>query len=266
MVTTQTDNVQTAREDVTVEGAASKRVPSDTAIAKQGATKPAAGKYAEQTHTARNLTLFVGCVLFWFILDRITKVCIESAYAVGTHGIAYLDTIIRIDLVHNTGAAWGAFSGSTTTIALVGIALCAVVLAFALYERRVAPKLEMFGLALVLAGGLGNLYDRFVLGYVIDMITPVFISFPTFNVADIGVTCGIALVIISLIVQVIQEHTANNTATETAASLSTAVPDGKQDNTCHVGASANAHLEEPAHNPDNALVLDAEDGAWRSKE
>ena len=51
----------------------------------------------------------------------------------------------------------------------------------------------MLGGALIVAGGLGNALDRFTLGYVVDFIDTTFISFPTFNVADIGVTCGFVL-------------------------------------------------------------------------
>ena len=42
-----------------------------------------------------------------------------------------------------------------------------------------------------MAGGLGNAYDRFFTGYVVDFINVTFMDFPVFNVADIGVTCGI---------------------------------------------------------------------------
>ena len=51
---------------------------------------------------------------------------------------------------------------------------------------------------LLVAGGLGNALDRLTLGYVIDFIEPVFINFPVFNVADIGVTCGVVIFIVGL--------------------------------------------------------------------
>ena len=50
------------------------------------------------------------------------------------------------------------------------------------------------------AGGIGNAIDRFTLGFVVDFIEPTFIDFPIFNVADIGVTCGIILFIVSLLI------------------------------------------------------------------
>lgn len=64
--------------------------------------------------------------------------------------------------------------------------------------------LGALGLSLVVAGGIGNAIDRFTLGYVVDFIEPVFIDFPVFNVADIGVTCGVALFIASLIIEMLK--------------------------------------------------------------
>ena len=47
---------------------------------------------------------------------------------------------------------------------------------------------------------IGNAIDRFTLGFVVDFIEPTFIDFPIFNIADIGVTCGIILFIVSLLI------------------------------------------------------------------
>ncbi len=131
---------------------------------------------------ARNGAIFALCVLVWFFLDRITKVLAESVFIYPRRGDVCIDHLIRFDLVHNTGAAWGSFSDATSLIALFTAILCVIILIFALYEAKQAPCVEMIALALIFADG-----------YVVDMITPLFISFPTFNVADIGVTCGVIL-------------------------------------------------------------------------
>lgn len=149
---------------------------------------------ATSTHKrARNGVVFALCVLVWFILDRVTKVIAELAFTHPGRGEVSIDHFIRFDLVHNTGAAWGSFSDATSLLALFTTLLCVIILAFALYEAKQASCIEMVALALIFAGGLGNLFDRVVYGYVVDMITPIFISFPTFNVADVGVTCGVVL-------------------------------------------------------------------------
>ncbi len=88
---------------------------------------------------------------------------------------------------------------------IVTALMCVGIAAFAVYWARRCSALEMVGLGLLFAGGVGNLYDRAAQGYVVDFITPLFIDFPTFNVADIGVTCGIALLALCWIVQILKE-------------------------------------------------------------
>ena len=68
-----------------------------------------------------------------------------------------------------------------------------------LLRGRVPGNLPRWGLALILGGALGNLADRLIRGYVPDMIETLFISFPIFNVADICITVGCALVMVSLL-------------------------------------------------------------------
>ena len=60
-------------------------------------------------------------------------------------------------------------------------------------------KMEKTALTLIVAGGIGNMIDRFMFGHVTDMIS--FSIFPpVFNVADIAVTCGCAILILSLLI------------------------------------------------------------------
>ena len=108
-------------------------------------------------------------------------------------------------MVHNKGVAWGAFAGNIPIIAIATSLMCIGIAVFSLYWARRSSAPEMIGLGLLFAGGIGNLYDRIVQGYVVDFITPLFIDFPTFNIADIGVTCGIALLAICWIVQIVHE-------------------------------------------------------------
>ena len=74
------------------------------------------------------------------------------------------------------------------------------------------------GLALVLGGAVGNLVDRVVLGYVTDFIQVWFGSwaFPSFNVADTGITIGAGLLILDSFLAKPEEET--KTEEETPAS------------------------------------------------
>ena len=55
---------------------------------------------------------------------------------------------------------------------------------------------ELLILAVILAGAVGNLIDRFFMGYVTDMIQVLFVKFAVFNVADIFVVVGAILLVI----------------------------------------------------------------------
>ena len=92
--------------------------------------------------------------------------------------------------------------------------------------RDISP-LAIISLALVFAGGLGNAIDRFEYGYVVDMISTIFIDFPVFNVADIGVTCGIVLFVISIIFS--KDYTASDGDSGVGASSASGRVKGKGD-------------------------------------
>lgn len=148
----------------------------------------------------RNRIIFCIVVVLWFLFDRVTKFFVTE-YSIDTLASPRIDGVIELSLVHNHGAAWGSFSGMVGALVVVTAILCLVIAFYALLASSEASLLEMVGLALVFAGGVGNLVDRIVNGYVIDFITPLFIDFPTFNIADIGITCGIVCVIVAFIIK-----------------------------------------------------------------
>ena len=64
---------------------------------------------------------------------------------------------------------------------------------------RIAKRLSILLLALLLAGAVGNLIDRAAFGYVTDMFRTLFMNFAIFNVADICLTVGCVLLILYVI-------------------------------------------------------------------
>ena len=151
-----------------------------------------------------NVVLFCAAFAVWEVLDRITKSYFESSLVMGqsTGGIP---GIFTCTLVHNTGGAWGMMSTATMVLAIFSLVVCLALTYFALFANEGGTKLETLCLALVVAGGFGNCVDRFAFGYVIDFINPTFIDFPVFNVADIGVTCGMIVFFVALLVRTFME-------------------------------------------------------------
>ena len=160
-----------------------------------------------QSHSkrARNLSLFGGCALAWFLFDRIVKTIIDSQYEKGDVFVQSVLGLFQFRLVHNTGAAWGSFENWTPVIAAFSAIICIVILIAAFVYSNRANAIEMISLALVCAGGLGNLFDRVTQGYVVDFISTTFIDFPTFNIADVGVTCGMIILLICVIIRTFKE-------------------------------------------------------------
>lgn len=139
-------------------------------------------------------------VVLWCVCDQAVKAYME-AQTPSTALVPVIDGVVGFRLVHNFGAAWGSFSGMVIMIAVVSIVLCAIILAYTIYIAKEASVLETVGLALIFAGGVGNMIDRLLRGYVVDFIEPLFIDFPNFNIADAGITCGIICVLIAFIIK-----------------------------------------------------------------
>lgn len=123
------------------------------------------------------------------IVDRYVKLLIMRNLELGGTA-ALLPGLLRLQRVHNDGAAWSSFSGARWL--LVGVTVLGLGALFLFVTRAVRHPLGVWSLWLVIGGGVGNLIDRVQLGYVVDMFATEFIDFPVFNVADIFVTCGVA--------------------------------------------------------------------------
>lgn len=156
---------------------------------------------AATTGFGSKLALFACVSIAWIVFDRVTKLWANSV-SPGTVLVDSVAGLFQFILVHNTGAAWGIFSDSTFALGIFSIVVCVIILiVFFTYVRAEGNLFQTFALALVFAGGVGNAIDRLTYSYVVDFIKTTFIEFPVFNVADIGVTCGIVLFLIGMIVQ-----------------------------------------------------------------
>ena len=157
---------------------------------------------APASRRRRNAALLLVVGVVWLALDVATKLYFNGgAFAVGEAiGGPYLG-LFGFTLVHNTGAAWGIFGDATTALGVVALVVAFALIAFVLVDRR-ATAGQTVGAALVAAGGIGNAIDRFLRGYVVDFIELSFIDFPVFNIADIGVTCGVVILVIAVLADV----------------------------------------------------------------
>ena len=139
-----------------------------------------------------------------FALDRLTKLLVEAR-------IGFEDTVKVIpgffDIVYsrNRGVAFGIFNDSAfqwRTALLVGASLvAAVVVGWILRRPERLDRCTFWGLALVLGGALGNVYDRIVAGQVTDFLLFYVgdYQWPAFNAADSAIVVGSGLLLIDLV-------------------------------------------------------------------
>ncbi len=107
--------------------------------------------------------------------------------------------VLSFTYVENTGMAFGMGSGMTLTLAIASLLLALLLTYFLVRYRGRIHALSKVALSLMIAGALGNVIDRFFLGYVVDFIRFDFVEFAVFNVADICVTMGTIFLFMSLI-------------------------------------------------------------------
>ncbi len=138
-----------------------------------------------------------------FLLDQITKrVVIEGMLQHQT--IDVIPDVLNITYIHNRGAVFGLGSNFASPylswlLSLLSVLSLAIILVYFLRVNASNPRLHS-GLALVLGGALGNLFDRLRNGYVVDFLDLHWFShhWPTFNLADFSICIGVGLLLLSM--------------------------------------------------------------------
>lgn len=159
------------------------------------------------THTWKNKALWLcyGLALVIFVLDQVTKTWAEQALGEGQQIV--VASFFKFQLAYNLGAAFSFLNdaGGWQRWLFSGIAFAVSVLIVIWLYRIVAAGIrgrifELLGLSLILGGALGNLYDRVVLGHVVDFIVWHYQHYywPTFNIADAAVCSGAAALLIDM--------------------------------------------------------------------
>ena len=127
-------------------------------------------------------------------LDQLIKLLvIEYLEPIGS--LPLIDEFLRLKYAENTGAAFGSFSDYTNILAIFTF-IAIVFGVIALLSKKLKFGVEYVCIALIIAGGAGNLIDRVFRGFVVDYIEPLFIDFAIFNFADILVTCSAIVLVI----------------------------------------------------------------------
>ncbi len=134
-----------------------------------------------------------------FALDQVVKGRVVLSMPPGK-SIPIIQNVFHLSYVQNTGAAFSFMKGHTELISLfTGLLLLALLVYTIIVVRRGQHgSCLVYSLMLIFAGGAGNLFDRVLRGYVVDMFD--FRVWPVFNVADIAICVGCALLVLYLLI------------------------------------------------------------------
>lgn len=140
----------------------------------------------------------------WLLLSALVVVLDQATKAAVLHALKPGDVVVvtgffNLVLAFNTGAAFSFLAGASGWQREFFIVVAVVVTGFLLWMLRqnVANRLLAGALALVIGGALGNLWDRVVLGKVVDFVQwhAAGYAWPAFNVADAAICLGAGLLV-----------------------------------------------------------------------
>ena len=161
------------------------------------------------------MLIWLAVIIVTVFLDQLTKF-LTVLHLKPIDTLPIIEDVFHLTYVENTGAAFGMMKDArwvfmiTSTLAIIGI------LGYMIHRYYVKKEklhwAEALSLSLIVGGGIGNMIDRTMLGYVVDMIDCRFINFAVFNVADSFVCIGAGLMILYLIVLTVKEIKAEKAA------------------------------------------------------
>ena len=137
--------------------------------------------------------LLIGII---FILDQVTKF-LTLKFLFAKDSVSLLP-FFSLTYVENTGSAFGLFQNANLFLLFISVL---VLLLMFIWRKDifVLGNWAKCGYYLIFAGALGNIYDRIILGYVVDFLD--FHFWPVFNIADSSISIGAVLIAISIIME-----------------------------------------------------------------
>ena len=123
------------------------------------------------------------------VLDQVVKALVVANIPLGG-AVPLLPGIVHLTYLQNTGAAFSMLEGARVFFVLLTFAFLGAFI-YAVAKKLLTGAYLWIGTAIV-GGAVGNLIDRILTGYVVDMFQVEFMNFAVFNVADIFITCGAA--------------------------------------------------------------------------
>ena len=140
--------------------------------------------------------IFIGLAATVLVLDQLTKAWLVGALSPGER-LEVVGDVVRLIHSQNSGALFGLFRDQALLFAVISVGVVGAIVWF--HHSSGRNTLLSIALGLLLGGALGNMADRFRIGYVVDFVDVGLgdLRFYTFNLADSAISLAILLLLIS---------------------------------------------------------------------
>ena len=129
-------------------------------------------------------SMIIGLVILLILLDQAIKLVI----IINNPNKTIIQNFIEIKLTENTGGALGVGQNSTFSYIVTNVIVLGIIIKFMTNGNKLIDMKTKIVLSLVLAGGISNLLDRIIRGFVVEFIN--IKNIPVFNLADLYITIG----------------------------------------------------------------------------
>lgn len=144
-------------------------------------------------------------MLLLILIDQISKSIVQTNLM--NQSILIIPKFLKFTYVKNTGIAFGLGAESVILIIFFNIFILGVLGTIWCKKRKELLVSAQLSIAIIMAGGIGNLIDRIFRGYVIDFIDiSQIIDYPVFNIADICVVVGFLIIIGTTMINIVKEQ------------------------------------------------------------
>ena len=149
--------------------------------------------------------LYSAIIIGGILIDQLTKFLVSEFMHIG-QSIPIIKNFLHLTYTTNDGAAFGMMDDQRwifiviSTVTILGLTVY-------LYLGHAANKLYGISIAMIVSGGIGNMIDRVVLGFVVDFIDFCLFDFWVwvFNIADAAVCVGAALFVLDMILEIVRD-------------------------------------------------------------
>ncbi len=148
------------------------------------------------------MLVFIIVFLLLVGIDQGVKALILQYLVPVGESVLLIPKVLQLTYVENYGAAFGLLTNQKVLLLIITICLVVVGALFLWKNHKKTSPLINISVVLILSGGVGNIIDRMLHGFVVDYIdiSPLF-SYPVFNFADCCVVIGCILLVIGVIRQ-----------------------------------------------------------------